>query len=81
MLSASAGEYKDILVEALRCFGGVKDHDVQDFLNTKAINFEKRGWVTTYLLLSQEAFEQGILKIEGYFSLTHKAVVFLKMLV
>ena len=28
------------------------------------------------MLLSQDAFENGKLKIEGYFSLTHKAVVF-----
>jgi len=76
MASASAGDYKDTLVEALHCFKCAKDPDVQDFLNNKAIQFETRGWATTYLLLSQEAFESGILKIEGYFSLTHKAVVF-----
>lgn len=76
MASASAGDYKDTLAEALCCFQCCKDHDVQDFLNTKAINFEKRGWATTYLLLTKEAFENGELKIEGYFSLTHKAVVF-----
>ena len=76
MASASAGDYKDTLVEALRCFQCCKDKDVQEFLNNKAINFETRGWATTYLLLSQEAFENGELKVEGYFSLTHKAVVF-----
>ena len=76
MASASAGDYKDTLVEALHCFKCAKDPDVQDFLNSKAIQFETRGWATTYLLLSQEAFDNGELKIEGYFSLTHKAVVF-----
>ena len=76
MASASAGDYKDTLVEALHCFKCAKDPDVQDFLNSKAIQFETRGWATTYLLLSQEAFDNGELKIEGYFSLTHKPVVF-----
>lgn len=76
MASASIGDYKDALVEALRSFTCCKDSDVQDFLNSKAISFEKRGWATTYLLLSQEDFDNNILKIEGYFSLTHKAVVF-----
>lgn len=52
------------------------DHDVQDFINTKAIDFEKRGWATTYLLLNENALESGKLQIEGYFSLTHKAVMF-----
>ena len=54
-------------------FGAVGDNKT---LNSKAIQFETRGWATTYLLLSQEAFDNGELKIEGYFSLTHKAVVF-----
>ena len=62
MASASAGDYKDTLVEALRCFQCCKDKDVQEFLNNKAINFETRGWATTYLLLSQEAFENGEFK-------------------
>lgn len=76
MSSASNGNYKDVLVEALCDFKCVRDPDVQDFLNTKAIDFEKRGWATTYLLLSCEYFDRGILRVEGYFSLTHKAVVF-----
>lgn len=76
MASASIGDYKDALVEALRSFVCCKDSDVQDFLNTKAITFEKRGWATTYLLLSREEFDQNILRVEGYFSLTHKAVIF-----
>ena len=70
------GDYKDALVEALQCFKCCKDLDVQDFLNSKALDFEKRGWATTYLLLSKDAFDNGKLYIEGYFSLTHKAVVF-----
>lgn len=70
------GDYKDTLIEALRNFKCYKDSDVQDFLNFKAIDFEMRGWSTTYLLLSEENFKNGNLFIEGYFSLTHKAVIF-----
>lgn len=76
MASASIGDYKDALIEALSCFKCCKDLDVQDFLNSKAIDFEKRGWASTYLLLSKKSFDAGDLFIEGYFSLTHKAVVF-----
>ena len=64
------------LDEALLNFQCSKDLDVQEFLNKKAVNFERRGWATTYLLLSEVDFEQGVLRIEGYFSLTHKAVLF-----
>ena len=63
------------LDEALLNFQCSKDLDVQEFLNKKAVNFERRGWATTYLLLSEVDFEQGVLRIEGYFSLTHKAVL------
>lgn len=76
MESASIGDYKDALIEALLRFKCCKDYDVQSFLNSKAIDFEKRGWATTYLILSKEEFDKGSLFIEGYFSLTHKAVVF-----
>lgn len=78
MASASTREHKDTLVEALRCFKCYKDPDVQGFLNNDAIEFEKRGLATTYLLLSREAFGNNQIKIEGYFSLTHKAVIFAK---
>lgn len=78
MASASAGDYKDTLVEALHCFKCYKDPDVQGFLNNNAIEFEKKGVATTYLLLSQEAFNNNQIRIEGYFSLTHKAVIFAK---
>lgn len=76
MADASARDYKEALVEALSVFECYPDHDVQDFLNTKAISFEKRGWASTYLLLNEEALFCGEIKIEGYFSLTHKAVFF-----
>ena len=76
MADASARDYKEALVEALSVFECYPDHDVQDFLNTKAISFEKRGWASTYLLLNEEALLSGEIKIEGYFSLTHKAVFF-----
>lgn len=76
MVDASARDYKEVLVEALQMFRCWLDPDVQDFINTKAIDFEKRGWATTYLVLNEDDFENGKLHIEGYFSLSHKAVLF-----
>ena len=74
--SASEGNYMEILFDALHSFKCAKDLDVQYFLNNKAVDFEIRGLATTYLIFSQEAFNEGIFFIEGYFSLTHKAVCF-----
>ena len=76
MEDASIRNYKDSLIEALQSFKCCKDTDVQDFLNTRAIQFELRGWATTYLLFNKEAFSEGKLLVDGYFSLTHKALSF-----
>lgn len=78
MKDASARDYKDTLVEALHRFQCCKDEDVEQFLRERAILFEIRGWATTYLLLNREKFEKNELWVEGYFSLTHKAVSFLE---
>lgn len=74
MEDASIKGYEDILVEALQTFRCYKDLDVQEFLNNKAIQFEIRGWATTYLFLSEADWENGDIVVEGYFSLNHKAV-------
>lgn len=58
MNDASVRDYKDVLTEALHCFKCYKDADVQDFLNNKAIDFELRGWATTYLLLNSDDFDR-----------------------
>ncbi len=76
MKSASAKGYQSSLVEALQNFRCYLDSDVQEFLNRKAIDFEKRGWATTYLLLNKEKLDAGELFVEGYFSLTQKAFVY-----
>ena len=76
MNDASMRDYKDALIEALASFVCCKDPDVQTFLNSKAIQFEKRGWASTYLLLNEEAMNNNKLVVDGYFSLTHKAVRF-----
>lgn len=60
MIDASARDYKDALVEALKFFKCYKDTDVQDFLNNKAIDFEIRDWATTYLLLNRDDFDKGV---------------------
>ena len=76
MAEASTRNYKEVLVEALKSFKCCKDLDVERFLREDAIDFEKRGLATTYLLLNKSALNAGELKIDGYFSLTHKAVAF-----
>ncbi len=46
-----------------------KNHDIEHFLKHNAIEFERRGFCTTYLYADTDTYE-----IAGYFSLTHKAL-------
>ena len=48
--------------------------DIEEFLRYKALEFEKRHWCATYLLVDIEAFDKNILKIEGYFTLSNKVL-------
>ncbi|QBX08351.1 hypothetical protein JavanS250_0018 [Streptococcus satellite phage Javan250] len=48
-------------------------HDVEVFLHSKAITFEKSGVASTYLLFNQETKE-----LVGFFSLANKPLIFSK---
>lgn len=62
------------LQNALSAFHCEKDADIETFLHTKALEFAARGWCHTYLLVQEEAFLQGEIKIEAYFTLSHKTM-------
>ncbi|MCM1048987.1 MAG: hypothetical protein NC433_11260 [Clostridiales bacterium] len=69
-----AQQAKEQLSTALKMFKCAKDADIETFLHTKAIEFEKRGYCTVYLILDEEAFENGKLSIQAYFTLSHKSI-------
>lgn len=74
MQEAVAQQAEDQLAAALNKFKCSKDADIEIFLHTKAIEFEKRGYCTVYLILDEEAFENGCLSIQAYFTLSHKSI-------
>ncbi len=59
---------------ALSAFRCEKDADIETFLQTKALAFAERGWCHTYLLVQEDAFSQGEIIIEAYFTLSHKTM-------
>lgn len=69
MEKASTYHSEKELVEALLAFQCCKDLDVQEFLNNKAVDFEKRGWTTTYLLLAEKEFVRGDLSLLKLFNI------------
>ena len=68
------------LIEALSSFVCVYDDsdsaDVENFLKTKAISNEKMGVTRTYLIINDEAWNNGIPQIDGYFSIAMKTLWF-----
>ena len=60
---------------ALLSFRCAQDLDIEDFLHLKAIEFVDRGLCSVYLLLNEELFNDGVLQIEAYFTLSHKSLI------
>lgn len=68
------------LTEALSLFEcahmGEESQDVISFLQQYAIPFEKDGTSRTYLVVNDDAAQDGRLQIDGYFSLAIKVLYF-----
>ena len=63
------------LNEVLKNYQCTKDKDIETFLQTKAVTYEKRGWCSVYLLIDKERFvRDGHFFIDGYFTLSNKIV-------
>lgn len=65
----------DALFDALKSFRCCKDMDIETFLRHKALQYLERGWCSIYLILDRDAFVAGDVKIEAYFTLSHKALI------
>ena len=63
------------LSDALHSFRCCLDSDIEDFLQNKAITFLRRRWCSVYLLVDEQEFEQGHIKIDAYFTLSHKTLI------
>lgn len=74
MKKASEQQADNLLAEALDMFRCYRDLDIEQFLRKKAIDFEKRGYCTVYLILNEEAFDRGQIVIIAYFTLSHKSI-------
>lgn len=62
------------LVNSLSDFRNSKNHEIEEFLQEKAMLYETRRLCTTYVFADSEALKQQKLKVEGYFTLSHKVL-------
>lgn len=51
------------------------DADIENFLHEKVFEFFDRKWCSVYFFLNENDFNHGKLKIEAYFTLSHKSIV------
>lgn len=63
------------IYDAMNSFRCCMDMDIESFLREKAIEFLKRKWCSVYLVLNEQAFDSGKIKIEAYFTLSHKTLI------
>lgn len=61
--------------DALDSFRCSMDRDIETFLREKALQFLARDWCSIYLILEEQAFDDGKLKILAYFTLSHKSLI------
>lgn len=53
-----------------------KDEDIETFLHDKAIDHIERGTCNVFLILDEEKFDNNIIKIIAYFTLSHRSIEF-----
>ena len=66
---------KQYVIDALDSFRCCKDLDIETFLRNKALQFLDRNWCSIYLILEEQAFDAGKIKIAAYFTLSHKSLI------
>lgn len=63
------------LSDALDSFRCCLDEDIEMFLRQKAISFLQRNWCSVYLIVDEQKFDSGHIKIDAYFTLSHKTLI------
>jgi hypothetical protein len=75
MINQFAPEAIEMVKGSFSMFSCTLDEDIQDFIHNQAFEFQQRGWSSVYLLFDKEKFMEGVLSLEAYFTLSHKAIL------
>lgn len=62
------------LRQAMLSFRCDQDHDIEEFLRYKALEFQERKLCSVYIIMDVDKLECGEYKIEAYFTLSHKSM-------
>lgn len=56
-------------------YRNTRDNDIEVFLQSKALNYENRGWCSTYLMINEQKLQhKKVLFVDGYFTLSNKVI-------
>lgn len=53
-----------------------KDEDIESFIHNKAIDHIERGTCNVFLILDEKKFDNNIIEIVAYFTLSHRSIEF-----
>ena len=71
----TAGEDRAALMQILSSFSCAKDHDIENFIHNRAVEFEELSKAKTYLICDEAVLlDEGRLLILGYVSLALKVL-------
>lgn len=71
----TAGEDRTALMQILSSFSCAKDHDIENFIRNRAVEFEELSKAKTYLICDETVLrDEGQLLILGYISLALKVL-------
>ena len=65
----------DRLFDALDSFRCCLDNDIETFLRKDAVEYMQRNWCAIYLMVDELEFYAGRIKIDAYFTLSHKTLI------
>lgn len=65
----------NLLSDALNSFRCYLDEDIENFLRHNAMQYIERNWCAIYLIVDEKEFDAGHIKIDAYFTLSHKTLI------
>ena len=72
--ASSDAAFQAALHEAFLLFECKQDKDIEEFLREKVYEYYNRHACSVYILFNEDDFYQGILRVEAYFTLSHKSL-------
>lgn len=68
--------FEETFLDRVSSFSCSRNHELENFLKSQAVDFEKKNLARTFLVLDDDELANHNIKINGYFSLSIKSILF-----